>query len=141
MSGVDDWSQAERDLYALGSRQLLDNLDRQIEEWRESWALDTSAHDDMIREHNARMRALEEHHKAWLARHLKGLNGEADEPVPSHELAGAVDASVSLGHRPQQPTFDPRAAELAEAERIRAMPMSQWAEERQRLIRPNQGMF
>ena len=86
--GVNDWDENERALYALGSRQLLDSLDRQIEEWRESWALDTTSTDEMTREHNARMRALEEQHKQWLARHLKGLNGEADEPVPSHERCG-----------------------------------------------------
>ena len=142
VSGVDDWDENERALYALGSRQLLDSVDRQVAEWRESWALDTTSTDDMIREHNARMRRIEEDHKAWLARFLSGEEGghEDVQPAPQGASSGrgpATPATVPAG----LPNLDPREAERIEAERIRAMPMSQWAEERQRLIRPGQGMF
>ena len=59
--------------------------------------------------------------------------------------ASALLGASSIGHNtglPQRPASDPREAELAEAERIRTMPMGQWAEERQRLIRADTyGMF
>jgi len=142
MSGVNDWSEAERDLFAVGSRAALDDLERYREELNSGYAPDTTATDEMVKAHNARMRQLEEDHKAWLARFI---NGETDEPAPTHELAGADRASVPggtpNGHRPQQPDPDPYAAELAEAERIRTMPMQDWAEVRKTLIRTSDGLF
>ena len=121
--GVSEWSQAERDLYALGSRQLLDNLDRQIEEWQSSAALDTTSTDDMTREHNARMRQLEENHKAWLARFLSGDDEGAHtdvQPAPQGASSGrgpATPATVPAG----LPNLDPRAAELADRRRAQEM--------------------
>lgn len=141
MSGVNDWSRAERDLYAVGSRALLDELERKRQEWRESWALDSTSTGDMIREHNARMRELEEQHRAWLSGYLKDASGEADEPAPTQNVAGAEGATVPAGHRPPQP--NPHAAELAEAERIRNLSLQDFAVERERLIRSrtSRGMF
>lgn len=125
MSGVESWDENERALYALGSRQLLDSLDRQIEEWRESWALDTTSTDEMTREHNARMRQLEEDHKAWLARFLSGDDQAAPKYVAAggHEDAASVLKDASAGHNglQQRPNLDPRAAELADRQRAQEM--------------------
>ena len=40
--GVNDWSAAEKDLYATGSRAILDDLERQRQEWNAGAALDTT---------------------------------------------------------------------------------------------------
>lgn len=131
MSGVSDWSRAEKELYALGTRVLLDDLERQQQEWRESWALDSTSTDEMTREHNAKMRQLEEAHKQWLAGFLKDASGAADEPAPTQDVAGAEGATVPTGHRPQQPT--PHEAELQHAREIHDMPMHEYAARRAEL--------
>jgi len=149
--GVIDWSQAERDLYAYGSRALLDRMERQIQdqrrEWNETYGLDSTSAAEINRQHAERMRKLEEDHKAWLAGYLASLYGDDDES-PTQDVGQGQDGASATGwSSPAGPSGpgpgrpNPHAAELEEAERIRDMPMSEYAAERQRLIRPNQGMF
>jgi hypothetical protein len=147
MSGIDNWSQAERDLYAIGSRALLDDLERQQREWREGVALDTTATDAMLADAAARSRAAQEETRRYLAS-LAGNDESPHTDVASQgqgrqDVSGAEPATAPSAPGPgQQPT--PHAADLAEAQRIRQLPMSAWAEERQRLIRAsasNHGMF
>lgn len=147
MSRIDNWSQAERDLYALGSRAILDDLERQQQEWRESWAPDSTSMDETHRQHAAKMRQLEEDQRQWFSRFI---DGEADEPASTPDVAarGADDASLSppsgssRGHSPgQQP--NPPAAELT-ADDIKAMSMADYQRDRERLIRASastRGMF
>jgi len=137
MSRIDNWDENERALYAIGTRALLDDLERQQQEWRESWALDSTSTDEMTRAHNERMRQLEEEHKAWLARFI---NGETDEPAPTHKPAQQIsqDASGS-GGEPATPEPGsagrphPHAAELERARAIRDMPMDEYAARRAEL--------
>jgi hypothetical protein len=136
MSRIDDWSDAERQLYAVGTRAILDDLERKQAEWRESWALDTTSTDARVREHNERMRQLEEDHKAWLARFI---NGETDEgshtDVAQGQAVGASAASPSPagpgGPGPGQP--DPRLAEAELAAWIKNMPLNEYAAMRDEL--------
>lgn len=127
MSGVSDWSQAEKELYALGTRAILDDLERQQREWRESWALDSTSTDERMREHNERMRQLEEDHKAWLARFI---NGDTNE-LAQRERQGAS------GGEPASPSAVPagqpdlHAAELARE--IKDMDMATYAKRRAEL--------
>lgn len=98
--------------------------------------------------HLARLAAI----AAETDEYIKSLTGEADEPAPTQDVGhgqvvlGAPATGWSSpagpgGPGPGQPP-NPHAVELEEAERIRDMPMSEWAAERERLlIRPNQGMF
>jgi hypothetical protein len=138
----------ERDLFALGGQPLLDELERKRAQWREEWAADNTPTDEATRKHNARLRELEERHKAELAALLKGLSGVADEPAPTPDVRqGSQDASspgepATPGPIPAGPNN--HAAELAEVERLKQLPMSAWAEERQRLIRAStsaRGLF
>jgi hypothetical protein len=122
MSGIDNWSQAERDLYAIGSRALLDDLERQQREWREGVALDTTATNAMLADAAARSRAAQEETRRYLA----SLAG--DDESPHTDVAGAEGASVPDGHRPPQP--NPHAAELDRARAIADMSMSEYAARR-----------
>jgi hypothetical protein len=100
------------------------DLDRLAESWRAGYA-------QQLADHEARMRKLDEDHQAWL----RSLYADDDsEPQPTQDVAagGLGDAPASSssgtdGHGPRQQP-DPRvAAELAEAERIRSMPMNEYA--------------
>lgn len=139
MSRIDDWSEAERQLYAVGTRAILDDIERQAEEWRGSWALDSTSMDEMTRAHNERMRQLEEDHKAWLARFI---NGEADErPQPTQDVAqGQVAGASAAGSSPAEPggpgPGQPNPAYAAEMERapaIAEMSMADYAAMREEL--------
>lgn len=96
MSGVSDWSDAERYLYAIGTRAILDDLERQQREWRESWALDSTSADEINRQHAAKMTQLEEEHKAWLARFI---DGEADQPPQPGRRGRAPDSLIDVSAR------------------------------------------
>ncbi len=147
--GVNDWSQAEKDLYALGSRALFDDMERYRRELSEGVALDTTATDAMIAEAAARTKAAQEETRRYLAQ-LAG-----DEPAPIDPQDQAVGASAAAGSSspampgggpgPGQPlTFeDVRAAEMAEADRIRNLSLQDFAVEREHLIRSrtSRGMF
>ena len=58
MSRIDNWTEVERALYATGTRAILDDLERQRQEWNAGAALDTTSTDEMTRAHNAKMRQL-----------------------------------------------------------------------------------
>ena len=118
---------ADRQLDQASAAMRAD-LDRLAESWRSGAA-------QQLADHETRMRKLDEDHQAWL----RSLYADDDEPALTHELAGAEDAAVSSGHRPQQPNA--HEVEMAEAARIRSLSMQDWAVERQRLIRANPGMF
>jgi len=86
-------------------------------------------------------------HRAWL----KSLYGDADEPAPTDVVRGQVAGASAAGPAPAPGPGGPGreqpnqlAAELAEVERLKQLPMSAWAEERQRLIRAStsaRGLF
>ena len=114
MSRIDNWDENERQLFAIGSRAIIDNLERQAVAWRESWPLDTTSTDAMVREHNAKMRQLEEDHKTWLAQHLADLygtddNGQGDGTNGLGQQQAPHDAS---GRGPATPAGVPAAGRL-----------------------------
>ena len=135
MSRIDNWSQAERDLYALGSRVLLDDLERQQREWREGVALDTTATDAMLAEAAARTRAAQEETRRYLA----SLAGD-DEPSPLQDVAAArgdrgaslppPSAGSSDGHSPGRRQPNPHEAEAERAREIAQMDMATYASHR-----------
>ncbi len=147
--GVNDWSQAERDLYALGSRLLLDDMERtrqsmaaELDLYRDDWS---TRHAEMTRAHNERMQRMRDDQAAWLDSFYD--DGEpAPTQDPQDQARGASAAGSSSpampggGPGPGQP-INPHAVDLEESERIRDLTMAEYAAERQRLIRPNQGMF
>lgn len=95
---------------------------------------------EMIRGHQERLRQLEEDQRAWL----KSLY-DGDEPAPSPNVGQGLGASgpalaPAPGPGPGQPP-NPHAVELEEAERIRDLTLAEYAAERQRHIRPGQGLF
>jgi hypothetical protein len=96
---------------------------------------------DELRAHRERADQFEEDQRAWLARFI---GDDADEGAHTDVAQGQGGASPAgppaspAGPDPGQPNH---AAELAEAERIKDMPMATYAQERQRLIRANTGLF
>lgn len=94
--GVNDWSQAERDLYTLGTRVLFDDMERQRQEWREGVALDTTATDAILAEAAARTRAAQQETRRYLASFYD------EESVPSDPQQIPQDASGS-GRGPATP--------------------------------------
>lgn len=135
--GINDWSESDKQLFAIGSRAALDDLQRTREEWNANAALDTTATDVMMREHNARVRELEEQHKAWMASYIKELTGDTAHERPGigdREDASASPSRAGHGSRSQDHT-DPREHEL-ELERARTiaqMPMDEYARRRAEL--------
>ena len=118
-------------------------MQAELDLYRDDWS---SRYADQLRGHQARMDAI----RAETDQYIKSLYGEADEPAPTPDVgqqepsrqdASSRGPATPAGPRPAGQPINPHAAELEEAERIRDMPMREWAAERQRLIRPNQGMF
>ncbi len=136
--GINDWSESDKQLFAIGSRAALDDLQRTREEWNAGAALDTTSTDDMMREHNARVRELEEQHKAWMASYIRELTGDTAHERPGtgdREDASGSASRAGHGSRSQDHT-DPRAAELQDLELARAiaqMPMAEYARRRAEL--------
>jgi hypothetical protein len=92
-----------------------------------------------------RMAQLDADHQAWLADYREELRGAASEPAPQDVAQGQAGRfptgsppSRSGGPGPAQPDH---AAELAEADRIKSLTMREFAQERQRHIRPSSGLF
>ncbi len=107
-------------------------LDALLEEWSSNAAHQAAAAE-------AATRQRQEAHIEWL-RSLTGDDASTDvRQIPRDASEPGVPAPPGAGSA--GPPTDPYAAELAEAERIRTMPMDLWAEERQRLVRSDQGMF
>jgi hypothetical protein len=115
-----------RDSFDRARAAMQADLDRLAESWRSGYA-------QQLADHEARMQKAQADHQAWL----RSLYADDDsEPQPTQDVAagGHGDASASPagppdGHGPRQQP-DPRAAELAEAERIRSMPMAEYAQRR-----------
>jgi hypothetical protein len=110
-----------------------------IDRYRDDWSTRTA---EMQRAHQARLAEV----RAETDQYIKSLYGEADEPAPTpivgqgYADAPATGPAPAPGPGPGQPP-SPYEAEFLEGERIRALPMAEYAAERQRLIRPNQGVF
>jgi hypothetical protein len=111
------------------SESMQADLDRLAESWRSGAAQRLADHE----QHIAQMR---EDHQAWL-RGLYADDGEGLQPTPvaRGQAVGASAASPSPagpgGPGPGQP--DPRLAEAELAERIRNMPMNEFAAMRDEL--------
>jgi hypothetical protein len=115
-------------------------MQAELDLYRDDLAADAAARN---RAHQERVQQIRDDQAAWLTR---WLDGDPDEGRPTDVDQGQVEASAAgsspastPGPGPGQP--DPYAAELAEAERIRALPMSSWAQERQSMIRSSNGLF
>ncbi len=78
--GVNDWSQAEKDLYAVGTRAILDDMERVRESMTAELDLyrnDASTrYAEQLAEHEDRLRKLAEDHQAWL----RSLYDEGPQP-------------------------------------------------------------
>jgi hypothetical protein len=132
-----DLEQARLDQYRADTQARLD-----------AYASDAAARTaEMLQAHRDRVRQFEEDQRAWF----KSLY-DGDEPAPtdvgqqepSRQGASSRGPATPAGPRPAGQPINPHAAELAElaeAERIKGLSMEAFAVERQRLIRPNQGMF
>lgn len=111
--------------------ETIEAMRTDVDRLRDSWA---AGYAEQRQAHEERLAAI----RAETQRHLQAIaNGEADQPAPPQDVAAgglgdASAASPSTGHgRRQQP--DPYAAEMAEAERIRAMPLNEYAKLRSEL--------
>lgn len=139
--GVSDWSHAEKELYALGTRALLDDIERYRLELSAGVELDNTSMADAVREHEQRMSDLAAQQRAWLEDFISGGTSDPASTDPQGQVgastAGAAPATSGPG--PGQP--NPHAAELAEADRIRGLSMWDFQRERERLIRRDQGIF
>jgi len=126
--GVNDWSQAERDLYALGSRLLLDDMERtrqsmaaELDLYRDDWS---TRHAEMTRAHQERVRQIEAAQAAWLA---DFINGETGEVTPTQDPQGqAVGASAAGSTSPAMPGGGPSPGHPLTADDIAAMSMQEY---------------
>lgn len=130
--GINDWTESDKQLFAVGSRAALDDLARQAEEWRSTAALDTTSTDEMVRQHNQHVRELEEQHRQWLTRFLNGDdNATTDVAAGGLGVEGASPAAQAgspVGHtgpRQQPIRPDPREAGLT-AQDIASMSMADY---------------
>jgi hypothetical protein len=127
----------------------LDDLDHRLEQsaaemqagldlYRDDWSTRTA---EMQRAHQARLDAI----RAETDAYIKNMYGEANEPTPTpnvgqgHADAPATGPAPAPGPGPGQP--NPYEAELAEAARIKGLDLAAYAQERQRMIRPSEGLF
>ena len=124
-----------------------DQLDRATESMRSeldhlltSWS-STAA--QQVAAHEARIRQMQEDNLAWLRNRAAddGDEGARTDVRQVPQDASSLGAPVPPGAGSAGPPTDPWAAELAEAERIRTMPMQDWAEVRRTLIRTSDGLF
>lgn len=112
-------------------------MDRRVSELRDEWSAGV-AH--QVATSEARVRQLQEDQVTWL-RSLAGDDDAANEPPAGSRTDTSASTANPAGHSDSRQEPDPRAAELAEAERIRTMPMQDWAEVRKTLIRTSDGLF
>ena len=117
-------------------RSMETDLDRLRDSWATTYAEQRRAAEQRIAEI-----------RAETQQYLRAIStGEATEPAPADVRQIPQDAPspgepVPPGAGSAGPPTDPYAAELAEAERIRTMPMQDWAEVRKTLIRTSDGLF
>jgi hypothetical protein len=90
------------------------------------------------RAHQARLQQIRDEQAAWLK---SFINGDAAEHTDVQQPPQG--ASVGEPATPGAGAAGPpdHEAKLAEAARIKALPLHEYARERQRLIRANQGLF
>ena len=119
---------------------VIESLRTDVDRLRDSWAV---TYAEQRRASEERIAAIQADTREWI----KGLYAEDGDDGAHTDVrqipqdASSLGAPVPPGAGSAGPPTDPHAAELAKAERIRTMPMDLWAEERQRLVRSNQGMF
>ena len=113
---------------------VIESLRTDVDRLRDSWA---ESYGDQRRAAEERIAAGQEATRAWLA------NGGEDPHNGLADGARGVDATASpgLGHGHHQQPTSPYEAELQRAQELKAMDMATYAQERQRLIRADQGMF
>ena len=116
-------------------RSMTTDLQRLRDSWADSYAEHRQAHEE-------RLATIHDETRAWI----KGLyadDGDNERTAGGHEDVASVLKDASTGHNgPQQwPTPDPREADAIERDRLAAMDMATYAEERRNLIRVDPGMF
>ena len=114
-------------------------METDINRLRDSWAAGYAA---QLQAHETRLAQI----RSETSRFIEGLysNDEGPhEPAQGQQRdASSAGSSPASGGAADPGQPDPTyAAELAEAERIRNLSMQDFAVERQRMIRANQGMF
>ena len=128
MSGHDPERALVQSLLDARAARLADareSMQAELDHLRESW----SSGADLADGHQDRMQAMRAETVAWIRSNF--VDGEASEPAPTQDVAGAEGASVPGGHRPQQPT--PHEAELQRAREIHDMDMRTYAARRAEL--------
>lgn len=121
------------------------DLDRLAESWR-------SGADQMAAESQQRMAQMAADQQAWLRSLYDGDTDEGPQPKDQSQARGGASRAGWSPASPAGPgpdsgqplTFeDVRAAEMAEADRIRNLSLQDFAVERERLIRSrtSRGMF
>lgn len=135
MSRIDTWDENERALYALGSRAILDDLDRvqesmtaDLDRYRDDF---TTRQAEQLRAHQDRVRKLEADQAAWLADFIRG---ETDAPAQDPQDQ-AVGASADTGSSsPAMPGIGaPGPGQSLTAQDIKAMPMDEYTALRARI--------
>ena len=106
---------------------------------KESWS---SGFEQQLADSEARQQAIRDQTQQYLQSIYADDDGTHALAAGGHgaDVSGLTAAPDGHDHR-QQPDPDPYAAELAEAERIRTMPMQDWAEVRRTLIRTSDSLF
>ena len=104
-------------------------MDRRVSELRDEWSAGV-AHQVAAAEAAARQR--QEARIEWL-RSLAGDDDAANEPPAGSRTDASASTANPAGHSDSRQEPDPRAAELAEVSRLKALSMSDYAEERERL--------
>jgi hypothetical protein len=137
----------ERAFVAARADQLDDRIDRardammgELDLYRDDF---TTRNAELLRAHNERVQQIACENRAWLTSYYDDTREEShtdvEQQVPREASAvGGVPATPGPGPAAQP---DPLAAELAEVDRLRHLPMADYARERQRLIRANRGLF
>jgi hypothetical protein len=108
---------------------VIESMRTDLNRLRDTWA---SGYQEQRAAHETRLAEIRE-----ASRSTDVAQGQV---VGVSAVGSALPAMAPMAPGPEQPNADPRAAELAEAERIRLMPMDEFQRERERLIRPR-GLF
>jgi hypothetical protein len=136
-----EWRQV---VVALDLEQArLDQYQADMQARLDAYASDSATRTaEMIQAHQERVRQFEDDQRAWFKSLYDG------EPAPTNVGQGQLGASATGwsspagpgGPGPGQPP-NPHPVELEEAERLHDLTLAEYAAERQRHIRPNQGLF
>jgi hypothetical protein len=136
--------QSRLDLADARLAQTAAEMATELDLYRDDWSTRTA---EMMWAHEDRVRQIRDDQAAWLDSFINGETGEVShtdvgqgQVVLGAPATGWSSPAGPGGPGPGQPP-NPHAVELAEAERLRDLTMAEYAAERQRLIRSNQGMF